>query len=167
MTTVLSNEARKGRRADAACRARLAAALWRGVEDENMTEKKHEPDSLLCPSAPAAEGAILLGVLSADGAVDYLPSEMAASSEFIAIARQGRAPEQRFRFSSPCQQCRCKQWTGSACGLPTRLSDLLADQKVSGPLPQCSIRPRCRWFYQSGADACRICPLVVTQDSEG
>ena len=28
-----------------------------------------------------------------------------------------RAPERRFRFSSPCAQGGCGQWTGSACGV--------------------------------------------------
>jgi hypothetical protein len=35
-------------------------------------------------------------------------------------------------------------------------------------LPECSIRPQCRWHLQSGDAACRACPEVVTdRSSEG
>ena len=30
-------------------------------------------------------------------------------------------------------------------------------------LPQCSIRESCRWFDQTGADACAVCDAVVTE----
>ena len=33
-------------------------------------------------------------------------------------------------------------------------------------LPPCGIRPTCRWFLQAGADACRVCPYVVTHITE-
>jgi hypothetical protein len=29
-------------------------------------------------------------------------------------------------------------------------------------LPECSIRPQCRWHLQSGDNACRACPEVIT-----
>jgi hypothetical protein len=32
----------------------------------------------------------------------------------------------------------------------------------SAELPECSIRSECRWFYQSGVEACAICPEVIT-----
>jgi hypothetical protein len=32
-------------------------------------------------------------------------------------------------------------------------------------LPECSIRPHCRWHLQSGDAACRACPEVITDTS--
>ena len=29
------------------------------------------------------------------------------------------------------------------------------------PLPKCSIRSHCRWFFQHGRDACAVCPLII------
>jgi hypothetical protein len=36
------------------------------------------------------------------------------------------------------------------------------DRPTVDPLPRCSIRANCRWFDQQGADACRVCPFVIT-----
>jgi hypothetical protein len=29
-------------------------------------------------------------------------------------------------------------------------------------VPNCTIRSNCRWFDQTGYNACRVCPLVIT-----
>lgn len=117
-----------------------------------------------CPSAPGEPGATLLGVVGPQGSVAYLTPPLTIDDDFVAIARRGRSPEKRFRFAAPCVEERCAQWTGSRCGVIDAVlaADVPgADDETRG-LPRCSIRSSCRWFAQSGADACGVCPRVIT-----
>lgn len=125
--------------------------------------QKSVGDGLLCPSAPARVGALIIGVVGADGSVSYVKDRITATPEFIDIVQTGRDAEERFRFSSPCQQAGCCQWVNGECSLPERVSELVPHSE-SSTLPHCSIRPRCRWYHQNGSEACRICPVVVTRD---
>ena len=126
---------------------------------------------LSCPSARCEPGATLLGVVQADGTVGYITPGLTIDDDFVATARQGRAPEKRFRFAGACVESGCKQWTGTRCGVIDRVleADLEPAEPVAGrsSLPHCSIRSACRWFAQSGADACRVCPLVITDTTTG
>jgi hypothetical protein len=119
---------------------------------------------LLCPSAPADEKAILLGVIQSDGSVAFIKDRIEVTREFLDIAAKGRAPETRFRFSSTCIGSACKQWVNGGCSLPERLANMIPrSDATDAPLPSCSIRDQCRWFDQRGSDACRICTLIVTR----
>jgi hypothetical protein len=120
---------------------------------------------LLCPSARCEEGASLLGIVQGDGTVAFTPDELTIDAAFVAAARRGRKPEARFRFASPCQRRRCAQWTGERCGVVDAVLRGIADSglEIAGSLPACSIRAHCRWFRQSGAEACRACAFVVTE----
>jgi hypothetical protein len=121
----------------------------------------------LCPSAPAAEKAILLGMIRSDGSVAFLKDRIEVTREFLDIAAKGAAPETRFRFSSTCIACACKQWVNGGCSVPERVAGLIPTADlIDAPLPACSIRDQCRWFAQRGADACRVCPLVVTREPQ-
>jgi len=125
---------------------------------------------VLCPSSRCAEGAQLLGVVQKDGRVAFTPDEIWVDTTFVQIAHLGRKPEARFRFASPCQRGRCEQWTGERCGVVDAVVDALSEAEVPHglSLPRCSIRSRCRWFAQSGAEGCRVCPFVITDiDSSG
>ena len=122
------------------------------------------PDEVLCPSAPAEVGALIIGVVNADGSVDYVRDRLAVTSAFLESARHGEPLEQRFRFGSPCRQCACAQWADGKCGLPERLAALVPASEPTERLPRCAIRAQCRWFAQSGVEACRICPVVSTRD---
>ena len=120
--------------------------------------------TVLCPSAPAEVKAILLGVIQSDGSVAYIKDRIQVTREFLDIAANGRMPETRFRFSSPCIGSACRQWTNGGCSLPERLAGMIpGSDAADAPLPECSIRDQCRWFDQRGPDSCRICPLVVTR----
>ena len=123
-------------------------------------------EELLCPSAPGDREAVVIGAVRADGTVDYLRQPLAVSDRFLQLAGSAGPAESRFRFSSPCRQAACAQWTGDSCGLPARLTDALPTPDPAEPLPRCAIRATCRWFHQSGTAACRICPLVTTRDDE-
>ena len=120
----------------------------------------------LCPSARCESGSILLGVVTQDGRVGYIRPELRIDSDFVAAARATRDPEKRFRFAQPCVESRCVHWTGARCGVIQNVLDSAearAAAAESRPLPRCSIRRSCRWFGEHGADACRVCPLVVTE----
>ena len=122
-----------------------------------------EQEQLLCPSSRCQSGALLVGIVLSDGRVAYASNHIVVDREFVELAQQGRAPETRFRFSTPCAHGACRQWTGARCGVIDRMKPLLepADQN-STELPACAIRSACRWFAQAGAQACAICPEVVT-----
>lgn len=125
--------------------------------------------SILCPSSPCKEGAILLGIVLADGSVAFARDHIVVDKGFVQNAtREGSyPPESRFRFSSPCAQGACRQWTGVRCGV---IDSVMTDVETAGyqpppgtSIPDCSIRADCRWFHQSGPGACAVCDLVVTE----
>jgi len=119
-----------------------------------------DPGTALCPSARCQEDAILLGVVLEDGSVSFLDQRAKVDRFFVQLARQGRTPEKRFRFADKCLKSGCQQWTGSRCGVIDRL---MADNAgFAVELPACSIRLECRWHQQHGANACAICPEVIT-----
>jgi hypothetical protein len=122
-------------------------------------------DFTRCPSAPATEGALLIGVVGADGRVANLGTPLPIDAAFIETAKAQGAPEQRFRFSSRCQKERCLHWQNHECALIGELhaAALEAGESLKAPgLPPCAIRAKCRWWRQRGRDACAVCPLVVT-----
>lgn len=117
----------------------------------------------LCPSYTCQDGTVLLGIVMRDGRVAFSSERLIVNEEFVDIARQGRAPEKRFRFAGRCVQSGCNQWSESRCGVIDTVIDTVGgNTKNLADLPECSIRPECRWFYQSGAEACAVCPEVVT-----
>jgi hypothetical protein len=120
----------------------------------------------LCPSAQCEPGAILLGIVGADGLVGYITPKVTVDEHFVTEAHKGRAPEKRFRFSQPCVTTGCTNWTGTRCGVIDAVLNEVAERDLSRvdrhSLPKCSIRSRCRWFAQDRTEACLVCPLVIT-----
>ena len=117
----------------------------------------------LCPSARCEPGAILLGIVGADGVVGYVRPQIDVDEEFVSTAAQGRSPEKRFRFASRCVEDKCMQWTGSRCGVIDKVLERQERGELpSADLPACTIRQECRWHAQSGPRACTVCPFVVT-----
>src|SRR3989442_12331160 len=119
----------------------------------------------LCPSACGEEGAILVGMVGADGVVGYVGPALKVDAEFVKAAHQGRTPESRFRFAQPCVQHRCMHWKEDRCGLIGQFKEAVTQAGLSAPesksAPHCTIRSECRWFAQLGTRACAVCPLVV------
>jgi hypothetical protein len=123
--------------------------------------------TLLCPSAGCEPGAVLVGMVGGDGRVGYVLPQLPVSERFVEFARTGGAPERRFRFALPCIQRACTHWTGSRCRLIDEVVETVDPRAVTPVVAprrpaQCGIRSDCRWFLQSGLDACTVCPLVVT-----
>ena len=116
--------------------------------------------SRLCPSYVARPGARLLGIVGADGRVTLLKTPIRIDATFVAEARRGRPPEERFRFSGTCIERGCHQWEEGAkrCSLADRL---ISAQPASTAPADCPIRSRCRWFAQRGWAACAICLDVI------
>src|SRR5215210_5588820 len=106
----------------------------------------------LCPSYNCREGAVLLGVVMRDGRVAFSADRIIVNQEFVQIAREGRTPEKRFRFGGQCVQNGCKQWTGNRCGVIDSVIETTNAETDASNLPECSIRPECRWFSQRGAE---------------
>lgn len=122
--------------------------------------------TILCPSWECEAGASLIGIVLPDGSVAFSKDRIVIDAAFVEVARQGRSPEKRFRFSSTCKRAACIQWTDGKCGIVDRIvgehEDRVGAENANFVLPECSIRPQCRWHLQSGDAACRACPEVIT-----
>jgi hypothetical protein len=119
-------------------------------------------DQKACPSALCREGALLLGVMTPSGTLSYIQPPTRVDANFVARAQALGRPESRFRFSSPCVEAGCPQWTGEGCAVVDKVIEEEEPAELeSGRLPYCAIRRDCRWFAQRGAAACAVCPRVV------
>lgn len=118
---------------------------------------------ILCPSSRCAEDSLLIGIVRADGTVSFVGKPVKVDETFVTEAHRGRTPESRFRFAQPCKQKGCRQWTGQACGIVQSLVREGCTESRSEALPECGIRDSCRWFAEEGAEACRLCDLVITE----
>lgn len=123
-------------------------------------------ETILCPSHHCKPGTVLLGIVMPDGRVAYSSDKIVVTDEFVDIASQGRSPEKRFRFAGKCIKSGCKQWDTDRCGVIDSVLEFAPAINGEFELPECSIRPQCRWFQQNGAKACQICPEVVTDARE-
>ncbi len=125
-----------------------------------------EHEKIMCPSSKATPGAKLLGVRQEDGMVAILPQPLRIDDTFIEVASQASPAEQHFRFTNKCIESGCAQWTGSRCGVADQILTVMDQLVVSDTLPECGIRPACRWYRQNGPDACKVCPFVITHTTE-
>jgi hypothetical protein len=124
--------------------------------------------AILCPSWGCEAGAGIIGIVLADGSVAFSKERIVIDAAFVETAREGRSPEKRFRFSSTCKRAACVQWADDRCGIIDRIL-VERDRSAAADhiddyfeLPECSIRPQCRWHLQAGDVACRACPEVIT-----
>jgi hypothetical protein len=123
------------------------------------------PKQILCPSSTCQEGAVLVGVVLSDRLVAYADKRVTVGPEFVAAAREETFPERRFRFAGPCLETGCRQWSAGRCGVIDEVMAANRAAELPDELPGCSIRSQCRWFFQSGKNACRVCCYVVTDPS--
>jgi hypothetical protein len=103
----------------------------------------------------------LFGALAADGKISSLPTPLAIDEDFVSEARKTGSPEARFRFSEPCLEAGCRQWTGTVCAVIERILNEMPDLDGGQRLPRCAIRGTCRWYHQRGGRACHACLFVV------
>jgi hypothetical protein len=123
-----------------------------------------------CPSArPDAPGAMVFAVIGsgdpADGdaggppRVAYLQRPARPTAGLLDLAAPAD-PTTILRFAGRCAESRCRHFAAARCALGERLIDLLP--AVSDTLPQCALRPTCRWWREQGAAACHRCPQVIS-----
>ena len=118
---------------------------------------------ILCPSGTCKPGSSLIGIVGSDGRVSLLEEPIPVDDNFVSMARLGRTPEKRFRFSTPCIEKGCQQWKNVRCGISDKAISVIGTRlSAQDDLPKCGIRASCRWFRQSGASACAVCPEVRT-----
>ncbi len=121
-------------------------------------------EAIMCPSHRCAPGAQLLGVRQNNGTIAILPQTLPIDDDFIQKVEQHPIPpERRFRFTNKCVENGCQQWNGKGCSVAERAVQHLNAIPVNEKLPACSIRSNCRWFLQTGADACKVCTYVLTE----
>jgi hypothetical protein len=123
-------------------------------------------DTLTCPSAPAEPGSTLLGVVTGKGQVAYISPNIPVSRRMLDQFQHAGVPiENRLRFACACLQHRCIQWVGreeaGRCGLIEHAVATQPPRESLPSLPQCGIRPTCRWFAQQGRTACAVCPEII------
>ena len=123
--------------------------------------KKPQP-LLLCPSAPCDSGVMLVGIALQNGRIAYAAERLELSDEFVAAAQKTGAAETMFRFASPCRKQGCGQWKEERCSVIDVVLAVNEHLATSGELPNCSLRPQCRWYAQTGTSACAVCPYIIT-----
>ncbi|WP_031523575.1 hypothetical protein [Streptomyces sp. NRRL F-5123] len=122
-----------------------------------------------CPSGVCHEGGSIIGVMTEQGRLAYLPTPVVLDTAFASRLQDAGEPERRYRFSQPCIESACSQWTGEGCGVIDHVLDDPPGSECAhhhgltrpGVLPSCAIRRDCRWFSQRGPAACRVCPTIV------
>lgn len=119
-------------------------------------------DDALCPSTTAEPGAILLGVVQGDGRVGYVSTPLRIDEDFVRRVETEGNPAKRYRFAGPCIEAGCAHWQGGRCEVSDAVATHVAERAPDESLPHCSIRSSCRWYRQSGEEACRSCALVLT-----
>lgn len=124
---------------------------------------ERRPSPLLCPSAqPEMKGALAVGVVGGspeEPRVRPLERPLPVTAELLALTDPVR-PTEVFRFAAPCLCAGCSHFADAKCGLAAKVVRMVP--QASEELPECDIRPRCRWFAQEGGEACLRCPQVVT-----
>jgi hypothetical protein len=118
----------------------------------------------LCPSAPGRPGAsVLIGVVTGEpGSPRVMPTDdpIEVTEDLLALAGPV-SPSEVFRFASRCRGKACVHFSGNACQLAARGVGILPEVVVE--VPNCAIRPQCRWFRQEGFAMCKRCPQIVTE----
>ena len=55
----------------------------------------------LCPSSRCEEGNILLGLVNAEGRIDFIPDRLEIDGKFVEAAKEGRLPNSAFVSPHP------------------------------------------------------------------
>jgi hypothetical protein len=125
-------------------------------------EPAKKADDILCPNALPVVGGLIIGIINEQDEVTLLPQPEVIDKEFYDTVLKNTGLNVQFRFSKPCIKGKCGHWTGDSCDVPGRVMQRVEEQLIAqGKIPECEIRAHCRWYTQEGANACKICPIVV------
>ncbi|MET9361661.1 hypothetical protein ABZX93_12150 [Streptomyces sp. NPDC006632] len=127
-------------------------------------DRQGEDHITWCPSGDAHRPeSVVLGVRSGgSGQVVYLDEPVPAADVLPGIP-EGIAPHRVLRFASHCTSA-CANRVGDDCGLIQRIQTLPSPRET-GAVPRCHLRPHCKWWHQTGVDACHRCPALATLNS--
>lgn len=106
---------------------------------------------------------VVLGVVQgtpSEPRIGYLERPLPVSGEILALSGPVN-PGRVFRFAAPCAEHACPHFDGADCRLGRKIVETLP--AVVAALPACRLRPQCRWWQQSGREACLRCPQIVTE----
>ncbi len=116
-----------------------------------------------CPSAKFTKGALLIGIRNEADEIDLLKDPIKITEDVYQKFTQAKTkPEKTLRLANKCIESGCNQWTGKKCGVIDNLLNTVEEKYVKDQLPECGIRSTCRWYSQTGAEACKVCTLVTT-----
>ena len=118
----------------------------------------------LCPSAqPDQPGAQIIGVAEPreGGARIRLLAAPVPPASVAHLIPAGIPVPEILRLAAPCAEQSCRHFQNERCALGARVATRLAP--LTDRLVRCAIRPRCRWWAEQGAAACRRCPHIVTE----
>ncbi len=122
-----------------------------------------ETNGKLCPSSKLSKGAYLLGIKNEENKIDILSEPVKVDGELLEkFNTHDTKAEKALRFTNKCVQSGCKQWTGEKCGVIDNILEKVEEKYIEDNLPDCAIRSTCRWYFQEGASACKVCTLVTT-----
>ena len=117
---------------------------------------------MLCPSSNSEFSEFIIGIRKPNGTIAFLDQSLPVDKDVLEILKSHSVPaEQRFRFAGKCIKSGCQNWDSGNCMIAKNLENY--QEKLSSPLPVCSIRTKCFWYAQQGPDICMICPRVVTE----
>lgn len=129
--------------------------------------RHHRLAQTLCPSSlPELPNSQIFGVVEGTVTapkVTYLPVSMPVTPALLAAASPVD-PTEVFRIAAPCIAGGCQHLSHGQCQLAQRMVTRLPE--VTKSLPDCSIRPDCRWWQQEGKAACLRCPQLVRSNYE-
>jgi hypothetical protein len=123
---------------------------------------QNSPKPLLCPSSAAEmDNSVIFGiVLGTPEApeVFHLNQVQPVPDELLELDAPVK-PAEIFRIAAACSEGDCKHYDGNRCRLVERIVNGLPT--VAEKLPNCAIRSTCRWWHQSGKEACLRCQQIV------
>jgi hypothetical protein len=121
-----------------------------------------------CPCAnPDEPGAHVLGLRGGtpeNPTVVYLSEPVLVTAELLRELGDTPAGDV-LRIAAPCRESACSHFRDSHCSLITKIARAAPEAISDAPLPQCNLRPRCRWWHQEKVAACRRCPAILTDNA--
>ena len=125
------------------------------IRDEGLRSIKQ--DALSCPSASNSHGDSVFAVFDEDaGELRYLPNSVNVP-EIAKNLLDMDAFALKNRLEGKCATSSCHYWHG-ACHLGYFVSEV--EVRGLSKTQQCSIRGKCRWIKENGAEVCGSCVFV-------
>lgn len=113
---------------------------------------------LLCPSSPSQLATLVIGVRDSSGKMRFI-----AAPQVVTPNLRNRDAE--MRYATKCVSVMCSHWVQNRCEWPQLL--LVPELTHSKEFVEgCSIRNKCRWFSQMGAEICHHCVNIQQPISE-